>query len=118
VETGVSYIVEGEILPQHVDELAARHGVDVVSCFIGYRSIDVQHKVELIKRHSGYPNDWTGSLTESELSRLVASGIDYSQYLYNECSKYGFRYIDFSDNFGESKKEVLSFVSAAVGQKN
>ena len=118
VETGVPYIVEGEILPHHVHELSDRYGIAAVSCFIGYRNIDVQCKVDLIQRYSGYPNDWTGSLSDSELAELVTAGIKYSQYLHNECLKYGLRYVDFSDNFEESKEEVMGIILAAVRQEN
>ncbi|WP_127560027.1 hypothetical protein [Saccharospirillum alexandrii] len=107
VETNVSYIIEGEILPRHVFELANVHDVRVSSCFVGYKDISVEEKISQVRANSGYPNDWTSNLADSELRGLIKEGVQYSEYLYDECQTYGVRYIDFSESFEIGRKATL-----------
>lgn len=110
VETNVSYIVEGEILPSHVCELANVHGVRVSSCFVGYKDISIEEKISQVRTNSGNANDWTSDLADSELRELIREGVQYSEYLYDECQKYGLRYIDFSESFDVGKKATLEYL--------
>lgn len=110
VETKVSYIVEGEILPSHVFELANDHGVKVNSCFVVYKDASIEKKMSQVRANSGYPNDWTSSLADSELRELIKEGVQYSKYLSDECQKYGVRYIDFSESFEVGRKTTLEYL--------
>ncbi|WP_044617207.1 hypothetical protein [Gynuella sunshinyii] len=112
VETGVEYIVEGEMLPKHVHELSENHGVSVDACFVGYKDISADEKVAQIRKHTGHPNDWTSGVSDAELYALIEEGIQYSEYLSRECHTYGIRYIDFSTNFDEGKTETLAYLAA------
>ncbi len=110
VETNVNYIVEGEILPCHVFELAKDHGVNVCSCFMGYKDMSIEEKMSQVRGNSGHPNDWTSGLADSELRELIKEGIQYSEYLYDECQKYGVRYIDFSQSFDVGRNTTIEYL--------
>ena len=110
VETNVNYIVEGEILPKHVHEFIESHGVTVSACFVGYKDMSVDEKVKQVRANKGHPNDWTSALSHNDLSHLIQQGIQYSEYLYSECQKFGIRYIDFSVDFEMGKKTVLDYL--------
>lgn len=115
-ETGLEYIVEGELLPHHVAQIENELSCKMCGCFVGYSDTDPSQKVRQIKTHSGHPNDWTASLNDNELHNLVTSGIHYSQYLKEECHARNIKYVDFSNHFEESVAEVIAYLRRCHGQ--
>ena len=117
VETGVNYIIEGEILPKHVRELSDYLGIEIAACFIGYSELQPEEKVRQIKTHSGYPNDWTSELTDDELYTLVKDSIEYSKYLKKECLYHQIKYVDFSFGFDNNVTKVLGHFLMEIDKK-
>lgn len=115
-ETDLEYIVEGELLPHHVVQIEKELSCKLCTCFVGYADTDPSEKVRQIKTHSGHPNDWTASFNDDELYNLVASGIDYSRYLKEECHIENIKYVDFSNHFEESAAEVVTYLRRCHGQ--
>lgn len=113
-ETQVRYIVEGEVLPKHVYELRTKHRLNMVSCFVGYRFISTQHKLDQIRQNAGHPNDWSALLSDDELRALITEGIDYSNYLFGECQQYKLQYIDFSADYDAARQLVLSYLTTQL----
>lgn len=107
-QTNVEYIIEGEILPKHAQIISKT--CQCVTCFIGYSQISVEEKCAQIRKYSGYPNDWTNTLSDAALVDVVKNGIEYSQYVQNECKKYAIQYIDFSDDFEKSLANTVDYI--------
>ena len=114
LETGVNYIVEGEILPKHVRQLSEDLNIEIPTCFVGYSEIEPEDKVRQIRSNAGYPNDWTSKITDNELYFHVKRSIEYSNYLKKECIANQLNYIDFSSSFDKGFAEVLNYFSLKI----
>jgi hypothetical protein len=99
IETGVPYIIEGEILPKHVDELGRLHPGEVRACFLGYAGIEPQRKLREVREFGGHPNDWTSTSPDAEELGLIEDAIGFSRYLSDECARLGIAYFDTSRDF-------------------
>lgn len=115
-ETGLEYIIEGELLPRHAAKIENELNCKVYACFVGYADTVPNQKVQQIRTHSGHPNDWTASFNDDELHNLVTNGIHYSQYLKEECHARNIKYVDFSNHFEESVTEVVAYLTRCHGQ--
>ncbi|MFG1496593.1 hypothetical protein ABMA57_08155 [Saccharospirillum sp. HFRX-1] len=116
-ETGLSYLVEGEVLPWQVAQLSDQLGFALPACFVGYQNVVVSQHVAQIKRHYHLPNSWTIDMSDADLHRLVEEGVDYSRYLCAECERYGLYYQDFSVDFDTAKAAVIAYFERAWGDK-
>jgi putative acetyltransferase len=97
LENGEDYLLEGDVLmPTHVVELRERFGSAVMSCFIGYESVDSLAKVRDIRRHASGKKDWTNECDDSHLLRIVGEFKSLSEHLRIECAKYELAYFDGS----------------------
>jgi len=110
VETGVEYIIEGEILPEHAAQFLNAGEQKITVCFVGYCDISNEEKVKSIKHNSGFPNDWTVDCSDDEIIDLVEESIEYSQFLKKECQSLGLKYIDTGVDFEGSISEVINFI--------
>lgn len=117
-ETGLSYLVEGEVLPWQVAQLSDQLGLAVPACFVGYKTISVTQHLTQIKRHYDLPNSWTVGMSDDELSALVEEGIEYSRYLSDECQRYGIYYQDFSVDFAAAKAKVIAYFEQASSDQS
>jgi hypothetical protein len=104
------YVFEGEILPRDVAELRQEYSTQVDACFLGYSTILPEQKLQEIRTHSGYPNDWPQTYSDAALLSIINREIAFSQYLQDECARVHFRYFDLSQQF----VPVLDQVFAAV----
>lgn len=111
IETRATGIIEGEILPKQVAELQRKHPQCIRACFVGYADLSVDKKYHQVRKHSGHPNDWTASLSESELRQLIRHSIQFSQYLQQECRTLNLTYIDFSADFETGARQVLTHLT-------
>ncbi len=93
------YVFEGEILPKNVDAIRQVFTTQVSACFLGYGTISPDQKLSEIRKHSGYPNDWSQSCTDADLLAIIQREIAFSQYLQAECARLNFPYFDLSDQF-------------------
>ncbi|EAR07545.1 hypothetical protein [Reinekea blandensis] len=112
IDTGVSSILEGELLPARVAELMQANPGKIRACFVGYQSISITEKCQQIRRHSGHPNDWTADLDDTDLASLVKEGIQFSHQLRHDCHQQGLPYIDFSDDYERAAREVIRTLTA------
>jgi len=108
-ETGVYYLIEGEVLPRQVVQLSEQLGVTIPACFVGYQNITIEQKIADIHSCYGLPNDWTLSLSEGQLYELVEEGIEFSRYLSEQCRQLGLYYQDFSADFDSAKAAVIDY---------
>ncbi len=115
IETGVPYLVEGEVLPKHVYELRQLLQVDVPACFVGYAELPVEQKLKEVRDHAGFPNDWTSEISDEALYALLNEGMEFSHYLQAECANLNIRYVDFSGNYDTAQQSVVSYFKACYG---
>lgn len=108
----LDYVIEGEILPKHVDALRQAHPSQVKACFLGYTTITPARKLHEIRMHAGYPNDWSSSYADLALLNIITREIAFSQYLMDECATYRLRYFDMSHNFVQTLDQVVAYVQA------
>jgi hypothetical protein len=112
IETGVPYIIEGEILPGHVGELEQLHPGEVRACFLGYADIAPRQKLREIREFGGHPNDWTSTSPDAEVLDLIENAIGFSRYLSEECARLGIAYFDTSRDFHETLDRVAGYLRA------
>ena len=111
VEVKSNYIIEGDkLLPELVIKLIRIYPNQIVSCFLGYSSIDPQEKIKAIKEYPSHINDWTGKLSEVDLKALVTEMSDYSQYIQAECYKYNLSYFDTSEDFSNTIDKAYQYL--------
>jgi 2-phosphoglycerate kinase len=111
LESGVQCIFEGDmIVPKHVAELREIADGEVHSCFVGYTDIDPERKLEEIRRHAGYPNDWLNEHDDHYILELVEYGIGFSRYLAQECDRLDFRYFDCSTDSPGTMEAVVAYL--------
>lgn len=111
-ETGVETVFEGDmLLPRHVAQLHQRCGANVLSCFLGYPTVDPAGKLAQIRQHSGHANEWLTEHADEEVMDLIRYGITYSRMLRDECASLGMRFFDNSVNFEGTLVEVVEFLS-------
>jgi hypothetical protein len=111
VEVKSNYIIEGDkLLPEQVIKLIQVYPNQIISCFLGYSTIDPLQKIKDIKQHPSHINDWTGESSEFDLQDLVTEMLDYSQYLQSECSKYNLHYFDTSEEFSNTIDKAYHYL--------
>lgn len=97
---GNDYIIEGEaILPEHADELLKKYPDKVKVCYLGYADIDINKKVDDVKKFSGGTNDWLCNESDEFIYKHINNMVTYSIMIRNECEKYKVKYFDTSNNF-------------------
>jgi hypothetical protein len=100
VENGDDYLLEGDVLmPRHAVELRERFGPAVVSCFMGYASIDPAAKMRDIRSFAHGKEDWTNECDDAHLMRLVAEFREFSRQLRDQCRELRLPYFDGSQSF-------------------
>jgi hypothetical protein len=110
IETGMDYIIEGEILPHHVHELIQHHQADLKACFLGYREIAPAQKLREIREFGGHPNDWISTFSDAYILELINQMITFSHYLHAECARLGLPYFDTSRNFRQTLDHVVDYL--------
>jgi hypothetical protein len=108
----MDYVMEGEIVPKHVDALRHAYPSQIKACFLGYTTITPAQKLREIRMYAGHPNDWPTSYADSDLLNIINTEIAFSQYLMDECATYRFRYFDTSHNFVQTLEQVVAYVQA------
>jgi len=110
VETDVHYIIEGEILPEHADELAKRFPTEVRACFLGYAEIAPRRKLAEIRKFGGHPNDWLTDYPDEDVLELVEQNVEFSRYLQKECRRLGIPYCDTSESFDSAHNRAFTYL--------
>lgn len=113
LETEVDYLIEGDtILPQHVSELAQRFGPAIRACFIGYAEVAPGQKLADIRTFGGHPNDWVSDYPDDYVLALVASMIQFSDYLSQTCAQFNLPYFDSSHDFSGAVEAAVTYLKA------
>jgi hypothetical protein len=111
VESGVHYIVEGEILPKHAEELSEQYPGQIRACFLGYAEVIPEQKLQEIRQYGGHPNDWTADCPDAYVLGLVRDSIQFSRYLQSECSGRSMAYFDTSFAFADTLNWAAEYLT-------
>ena len=104
------YVFEGEILPRDVAALRCAYPAQVCGVFLGYSAVTPTQKLDEIRTHAGFPNDWPREYSDAALLAIINREITFSRYLQAECLRYHFRYFDSSQHFMQVLDEVVAYV--------
>ncbi len=111
VEVKSNYLIEGDkLLPELVNKLIQVYPNQIVSCFLGYSSIDPLEKIKAIKEYPSHINDWTSESSEINLQALVTEILEYSKYIQTESYKYNLNYFDTSEDFSNTIDKAYQFL--------
>jgi hypothetical protein len=110
VETGVHYILEGEMLPKHAQELSGHYPGEIRACFLGYAEVTPEQKLREIRQYGGHPNDWTADHPDEYVLGLVRDSIQFSRYLQSECARLGIPYFDTSFAFLDTLDRAAQYL--------
>jgi hypothetical protein len=110
IETGITYIVEGEVLPAHADELAQCYPGEIRACFLGYADITPEQKQHEIREFGGHPNDWTADCSDDYLFDFVRDSIAFSRTLRDDCADRNIPYFDTSFAFLETLDRAAEYL--------
>ena len=109
---GVDYVIEGELLPKWVAALQQAYPAQIKACFLGYTTITPAQKLNDIRTHADYPNDWPSDYSDVALLNIIAKMIAFSRYLMEECATHHLRYFDTSQHFVQTLDEVIAYIRA------
>lgn len=97
---GMDYVIEGEaMLPRLVAEWLKKHPGKIRAVFVGYTELNVNEKVELVKKHSDGENDWLKSESDEYIRDHIENMISYSKTIKSGCGKHRLSYFDTSEDF-------------------
>jgi len=113
IKDRIDYLIEGASLqPKHANELAIEFPNEVRAVFIGDADADTGEKFKHIKTYGGGADDWMmkfdDMVIKSEVERLKL----VSTVLRDECVKFQIRYIEMSQDFDKSTKEVIEYLAS------
>ena len=106
----IAYGIEGELLPSQVAALSGSYPGQIRMCFLGYATILPSQKLQQIRTHAGFPNDWSATYDDAALLTIITREIAFSQYLQTTCPRYNIRYFDTSDHFLETLDSVMDYL--------
>ena len=107
-----AYLVEGDpILPKQVKELED-DGKKVRACFLGFTKISPLEKLQMLRKYGKGKKDWTNDIADDPLTYVLGKMIEFSQYLEKECAKFGYKYIDVSDDFLGGHDEAFKYLTS------
>jgi hypothetical protein len=106
----VDYVFEGELLPQYVAALRATHPFQVAGCFLGYREIALEKKLQAIRTHAGHPNDWPQEYADDDLLSIIRREIAFSAQLHDECACCDLPYFDTAQEFAATIDRIVAYV--------
>ena len=111
IKDRLDYLLEGAALqPKHANELLTEFPNEVRAVFIGYAEADISEKFKQIKTHGGGADDWMMKFEDALIKREVERLKMVSQVLRDECAKFEIRYIEMSQDFDKSTKEVIEYL--------
>jgi len=81
------------ISPKQLFELKKKqHGINIICTWIDDYKNAEKCIMEWLKDN---PNDWIHSIWRKHVEKAIKTVVIYSQYIKNECSKYGIKYINY-----------------------
>lgn len=113
LENGETYLLEGvQLLPQVAVELSRQFPGQVCTAFVGYAEIEPLTKFQQLRHFDAGNNDWLHHESDEELLALVARFKVMSQWLRDECHRYGLPYFDTSVDFTATLDQVITFLKS------
>lgn len=113
LENGEIYLLEGvQLLPQVAVELSQQFPNQVCAAFVGYAVIEPLTKFQQLRHFDAGNNDWLHHESDEELLALVARFKVMSQWLRDECHRYGLPYFDTSVDFTATLDQVITFLKS------
>lgn len=103
----ISYIID--VYPLFPEDLTAMNCRNVVVCFFGYPSVDVNAKVKAIREHA-QSDDWTESISDQQLSGYVERYIQESARMREQCRRSAYVFYDTGTRFGEVIQQAIHFL--------
>ena len=105
----LDYIIEGVfITPANAKELIDKYPSKIKACWVGYPSSSVNKKFKDIRDPN--KNDqwnWLKNCEDDFVVNIIKYGIEYSNQLLLECSKYNIPFVDSSIDFDKSVDKVI-----------
>jgi hypothetical protein len=107
-----NYVIEGDsLIPSRIYQfIQNRDSSKIKVCFVGFTELSVDEKLKIIREHDS-ADDWTAEHSDEELVVTIQEMIEYSNYLKNECEKYGFKFFDVSKDFAKIQQEIFDFLT-------
>lgn len=107
----IDYIIEGEaFLEKDIASLVDKYPDDVRVCFMGFTTISRERKYEEIMEFSP-EHDWLISFDDEVIWDHIDNMIRISKHIKSECEKYGFKFVDSSDDFEKAVDEVVNYLT-------
>ena len=108
---GIDYVIEGEaMLPQLIADWIRNHPGKVKAVFVGYTEINVNDKVELVKKYSDGENDWLTNETDEYIGDHIGNMIAYSKMIKSGCGRHRLPYFDTSEDFLEAIEAATDYL--------
>ena len=104
----LSFLIDGyHLQPENIVNDLNPQAFNVL--FLGYPHAQPAQKAAEIRQHAR-KGDWTETLDEAALSALVRRYIEESKQIQVECLRYGFYFIDMTNNFAATLDKTLEML--------
>jgi hypothetical protein len=108
----VNYIIEGEaILPELIIELLKKHPDKLKICFVGYTDVDLDEKVNDVKKFSCGETDWLNDKPDEYILDHVKNMVAHSIKIKKSCKEHTLKYFDTSKNFMNTIEQAVAYLS-------
>jgi adenylate kinase family enzyme len=109
--TDKDYVLEGEaVLPELISELTEKYPDRIRVCFVGYTDIDIEKKVEDVKRYSTGENDWLSNKNDEYISNHITNMVEHSKMIMKDCKDYNLKYFDTSKDFIPTLNRAIDYL--------
>ncbi|MGM0508573.1 MAG: hypothetical protein ACQERZ_05345 [Fusobacteriota bacterium] len=103
------YVLEGEaVLPELIAKFIDKYPDRIKVCFVGYTKIDVDKKVDEVKKFSTGNNDWLCNESDIYIENHITNMVKHSKMIKNECQKHNLKYFDTSEDFIETLDKAIN----------
>jgi len=112
--TDKDYVLEGEaVLPKLISKLTEKYPERIKVCFLGYTEIDIDKKVEDVKKYSSGENDWLCNKEDQYIREHIRNMLEHSKMIKKGCKDYNLKYFDTSKNFNSTIDKAIEYLFEA-----
>ncbi|QBA64021.1 hypothetical protein [Muriicola soli] len=112
IYTDTDCVIEGEaLLPELIIELLQKHPDNVKVCFLGYSEVEIDRKVNEIKKFSQLKSDWLTDKSDAYIEDHVKNMIAHSKLIKRSCTENQLKYIDTSSSFSDAIDVTMKYLS-------
>ena len=90
------------------DDLAKYDLKDTIIVFFGYTDIDIDKKIQDIRKYDN--KIWTDKLSDEELRLYIEEGVKYSREAKEMCEKYNIKYFETGKDFESVMKNAYEYI--------